>query len=77
MAFIRFSHLQGQDRSDLVARLHALEFVPFVVALWGLLHQFGLIGAALAWPARCPATAPAMRTVAKPTSMTGWQTVFR
>ena len=52
IAFIPFSFLQGQRRPGLVAKLHLLEFLPFIFALWVLLQRFGLLGAALAWSGR-------------------------
>ena len=52
MAFIPFSLLQAQGRPDLVAKIHALEVVPFIIILWFLLKLFGLPGAALAWVLR-------------------------
>jgi O-antigen/teichoic acid export membrane protein len=57
IAFIPYAFLQGQGRPDLVAKLHALELVPYVAVLWFLLHRFGLPGAALAWGARVVADA--------------------
>ncbi len=53
LASIPYSHLQAIGRPDVVARFHALELVPFVGLLWWALHSFGLMGAALAWSARC------------------------
>lgn len=55
LAFIPSSHLQAMGRPGVVARLHLVELVPFVVLLWGALHTFGLVGAALAWSTRCAA----------------------
>ena len=52
IAIIPYSFLQGQGRPDLVAKLHALEVLPFIAMLWILLHQFGLSGAAMAWTVR-------------------------
>ena len=52
IAFIPHSFLQGQGRPDAVAKLHALELLPFIGILWFLLHRFGLPGAALAWSGR-------------------------
>jgi O-antigen/teichoic acid export membrane protein len=52
VALIPYSFLEGQGRPDLVAKLHALEFLPFIIALWFLLHRFGLYGAAAAWSGR-------------------------
>ncbi|CAG4888363.1 flippase [Paraburkholderia gardini] len=53
LAFIPYGHLQATGRPDVVARFHLFELVPFVALLWWSLHAFGLIGAALAWSARC------------------------
>jgi O-antigen/teichoic acid export membrane protein len=52
IAYIPYSFLQGQGRPDLVAKLHTLEFVPYIALLWLLLHRFGLPGAALACSSR-------------------------
>lgn len=52
VAYIPHALLQAQGRPDLVAKLHAVEIVPFIAVLWVLLHQFGLPGAALAWTGR-------------------------
>jgi O-antigen/teichoic acid export membrane protein len=52
IAFLPYSFLEGQGRPDLVAKLHLLEFAPFIAILWFLLHRFGLPGAALAWTGR-------------------------
>ena len=52
VAFIPFSLLQGQGRPDLVAKIHALELLPFIAILWYLLQRFGLPGAAMAWVLR-------------------------
>jgi O-antigen/teichoic acid export membrane protein len=52
IAYIPNALLQGQGRPDLVGKLHALEFIPYVAVLWFLLHRFGLVGAALAWSSR-------------------------
>ncbi|MEA3117055.1 MAG: hypothetical protein QOI13_325, partial [Paraburkholderia sp.] len=53
LAYIPFTHLQAIGRPDIVARFHAVELVPFVGILWWSVHAFGLLGAALAWSARC------------------------
>jgi O-antigen/teichoic acid export membrane protein len=47
--FIFLAHLQGQGRPDIVAKLHALEIIPYVILLWFLMSHFGLLGAASAW----------------------------
>jgi O-antigen/teichoic acid export membrane protein len=65
LAFIPFSLLQGQGRPDVAAKLHVLEFIPFIVVLWVLLHQYGLMGAALAWTARVATDAALMLHAAR------------
>jgi O-antigen/teichoic acid export membrane protein len=52
LAFIPFTLLQGQGRPDIVAKLHALELIPYVVVLWIAIKLAGLQGAACAWVAR-------------------------
>lgn len=52
MAFIPFAFLQAQGRPDLVAKLHFLELVPFVLVLWAALLLGGIRGAAIAWSIR-------------------------
>ena len=52
VAFVPFALLQGQGKPDVVAKIHALELIPFVSLLWVFLQLFGLQGAALAWVAR-------------------------
>jgi O-antigen/teichoic acid export membrane protein len=49
LAFIFFAFLQGQGRPDIVAKLHALEIIPYVILLWFLVSHFGLFGAAFSW----------------------------
>ncbi|WP_296657706.1 flippase [Paraburkholderia sp.] len=53
LAFLPSSHLQAMGRPGMIARLHLIELVPFIALLWWALHAFGLVGAALAWSARC------------------------
>lgn len=65
IAFIPFSFLQGRGRPDLAAKLHALEFVPFILILWVLLHQYGLVGGAMAWTARVMTDAALMFKAAR------------
>ncbi len=52
IAFIPYGLLQGQGRPDVIAKLHALEVVPYVILLWFMLHRFGILGAAVAWSIR-------------------------
>ena len=65
IAYIPYAFLQGQSRPDLVAKLHAIEFLPYIALLWVLLHQFGLMGAALAWCIRVAVDATLLLTFAR------------
>jgi O-antigen/teichoic acid export membrane protein len=49
IGYIPWTFLQSQGRPDVVAKIHALELLPFVAMLYGLIWLFGLPGAALAW----------------------------
>ncbi len=52
LAFVPFSFLLGRNRPDVPAKFHLLELAPYLLALWFLIHQFGIIGAAFAWSLR-------------------------
>jgi O-antigen/teichoic acid export membrane protein len=65
IAFVPYSFLHGRGRPDLVAKLHALEFIPFIALLWFLLHRFGLAGAALAWSGRVASDAALLFAAAR------------
>jgi O-antigen/teichoic acid export membrane protein len=52
VAFIPFSLLQAQGRPDLVAKVHAIQFVPCLLLFFGMTRLFGLEGAATAWTLR-------------------------
>ena len=44
--------VQGGGRPDLTAKLHIVELILFIPALWLLTSHFGIVGSALAWSAR-------------------------
>ena len=52
VAFIPFGLLQAQGRPDLVAKVHAVQFVPCLLLFYGMTRLFGLEGAAVAWTLR-------------------------
>jgi O-antigen/teichoic acid export membrane protein len=52
LAAIPFAFLQGVARPDIPAKLHLGELPFYLVALWTLTVQFGILGAALAWTLR-------------------------
>lgn len=49
VAQIIFAKVQGVGRSDLTAKLHLLEIIPYLICLWFALKSFGIAGAAFAW----------------------------
>lgn len=53
LASVPFTLAQGVGRPDLTAKLHLAELAPFVGLLWILVERFGIVGAAIAWTARC------------------------
>lgn len=52
IAFVPYSAIQATGRPDLPAKLHLLELPLYLVLLWVLIHQLGLLGVALAWVLR-------------------------
>ena len=52
LAFIPEMLLLGQKHPDQLAKLHVAEILPYIGALWFLIHQLGLTGAAVAWTLR-------------------------
>jgi O-antigen/teichoic acid export membrane protein len=53
LAQILYAYVQGTGRSDLTAKLHLVEALPYWLLLWLLINGFGLEGAAIAWFIRC------------------------
>jgi O-antigen/teichoic acid export membrane protein len=60
LSLVGFTLLQSQGRADVTGRLNLIEFLPFVVILWGATLTFGIVGAAAAWTLRCTVDALAM-----------------
>lgn len=52
VAQVLFVTVQGVGRPDLTAKLHLAELPVYLLTLWILIGQFGIIGAAWAWTAR-------------------------
>jgi O-antigen/teichoic acid export membrane protein len=52
LAYLPYALIQAEGRSDLTAKLHLLEVVPYSLLLWVLLNEYGLIGVACAWALR-------------------------
>ncbi len=54
IAFVPFAHLQGQGRPDIIAKYLVVELLPYMLVIWLLTREFGIIGAAYAWVLRTP-----------------------
>jgi O-antigen/teichoic acid export membrane protein len=46
------TYIQGIGRPDLTATLHLIELPIYLPLLWWAIHQFGIVGAAIAWTGR-------------------------
>jgi hypothetical protein len=55
LAVVPLTLLQAQNKPHTIARLHALELLPFVLLLSIAIYLFGLPGAATAWGLRAAA----------------------
>jgi len=51
-AQIPFTRIQALGRPDLTAKIHMLEVMPFLVALYWLSSDLGVTGSAIAWSSR-------------------------
>ena len=52
LAFIPVTFLTGQKRPGIVALVHTIELVPYLLILWFLTSNYGVEGAAFAWTLR-------------------------
>ncbi|MDP9314580.1 MAG: flippase [Chloroflexota bacterium] len=48
--FTNWTH--AHNRPDVTAKVHLLELPVYLMLLWYLVHQYGIVGAAVAWVAR-------------------------
>jgi len=51
-AHIPYNLLQSAGRTDLIAKIHLVELVPYGIALWWTLIHWGIVGAAMVWTMR-------------------------
>lgn len=51
-AFVPFGLIQSAGRPDLTARLHLAELPFYLLILWWLVGEFGIVGAGIAWVLR-------------------------
>lgn len=52
LAQVPYQHLLASGRTALIAKIHLIELVPYVILCAGMIVMFGATGAALAWSAR-------------------------
>jgi O-antigen/teichoic acid export membrane protein len=52
LTFAPYTLLQGQGRPDMTAKIHVAQMVPYVALLLLLTHQYGILGAAIAFVCR-------------------------
>lgn len=52
IAQVPFTSIQASGKSKTTAVLHLFEFIPYLILLWYLISNHGLIGAAWAWTIR-------------------------
>lgn len=52
LAHLPFTMLQGAGRTDVIARIHILELLPYMAGLWWALSHYGVVGAAVVWSLR-------------------------
>ena len=52
LAHLPFAMLQGAGRTDVIAKIHLLELLPYMAGLWWALSHHGAVGAAVVWSLR-------------------------
>lgn len=52
VAHLPFTVLQSAGRTDIIAKTHLLELLPYGLALWWALAHYGVMGAAVVWSLR-------------------------
>lgn len=65
LAQMPFALIQGAGRPDLTAKLHLIELLPYLLAVWWMIRAYGIEGAAIAWVARVAVDALFLFAMAK------------
>lgn len=76
MAYIPYSLLLAAGRSDIFARVHWMELIPYFVALLILTERYGPVGTAIVWSVRISIDAVIMSALLKlsiPISFNFWK----
>ena len=63
LSHIPFAFIQSAGRPDITAKLHLIELPFYLLAIWWLLHTWGIVGAAIAWALRAAIDAFALFVV--------------
>jgi O-antigen/teichoic acid export membrane protein len=63
-AQVPFGMVQSAGRPDLTAKLHLIELPFYLLVLWWLIGDYGIVGAAIAWLARAAIDAVALFAMA-------------
>jgi O-antigen/teichoic acid export membrane protein len=72
VTLLPYTLLQARNRPDVIAKLHALEIIPFLVIVGFAITMFGLPGAAAAWGLRVTIDGVLLFRA----SRLGWRVVF-
>jgi O-antigen/teichoic acid export membrane protein len=65
LAQLPYARLQAAERTDITAKIHMAEIVPYVIVLWVCVKYLGIVGAAVAWSLRCMTDALALAIIDK------------
>jgi O-antigen/teichoic acid export membrane protein len=65
LTYIPYTFLQGQNRPDVPAKVHAVVLAPYLLGLWAGLAFLGIEGAAWAWTGRAAVDAVLLFTVTR------------
>ena len=52
LAQIPFAQIQAYGKSRVTAVIHLIELIPYLIILFYLVKNYGLVGAAIAWSIR-------------------------
>lgn len=52
LAHFPLTILQSSGRTDVIAKIHLIEIIPYAIGLWWALRHYGVLGAAVLWTIR-------------------------
>jgi len=77
LAYLPATLVQGVGRPDLIAKLHLIELPFYLIMLWGLIHSYGIKGAALAWVLRAGIDIILLFVISRRFLYNTWQVIQR